>query len=235
MRNRTAGVVTGYVKEVDATQSRVKLEFPFLQESYRSDWAPIAAGMSGKKRGMYFMPEVDDEVLVAFENGDFDRPYVIGFLWNGVDVSPETDVNNRVILTPGGHTLRFEDTKGSKKIIVKSDAGHHVTIDDAARTVTVCDSMGANQIVIDSAGGTIKIQATAKIAVSAPQVELTGSAVHPVVLGDLLQTFIDTMVTPLLKSHTHLVLGVIPAVASVELQALPPYMPTINSMKVMTG
>ena len=55
------------------------------------------------------MPEPGDEVLVAFQDGKFDSPYVVGFLWNGEQVSPEDTPHNRVIVTPGGHQLRFED------------------------------------------------------------------------------------------------------------------------------
>ena len=60
--------------------------------SLRSAWAPVAAPLAGKKRGAFFMPELGDEVLVAFEHGDFDHPFIIGFLWNGVDTPPETDL-----------------------------------------------------------------------------------------------------------------------------------------------
>ena len=80
MRDPQTGIAIGRVKEIDASQPAVKLEFPWLDECYRSDWAPIAMPMSGGQRGAYFMPELEDEVLVAFDHGDFDSPYVVGFL-----------------------------------------------------------------------------------------------------------------------------------------------------------
>ena len=67
------------------------MKFPKLSSSLESAWAPVAAPLAGKQRGAFFMPELGDEVLVAFEDGSFDSPYIIGFLWNGVDMPPETD------------------------------------------------------------------------------------------------------------------------------------------------
>jgi uncharacterized protein involved in type VI secretion and phage assembly len=101
--------------------------------------APVAAALAGKGRGAFLMPEIDDEVLVSFEQGDINHPYVVGFLWNGVDTPPETDHKNRVLLTPGGHTLRFQDGDGSKKVILQSSSGHSITLDDttAGQTMTL--------------------------------------------------------------------------------------------------
>ena len=83
------------------------------------------------------MPEIDDEVLVAFEHGDFEHPFIVGFLWNGEDVPPETTNKNRIIKTPGGHQLRFEDEDGQQKIIVKTNGGHQITLDDSASAQSI--------------------------------------------------------------------------------------------------
>ena len=87
------GVVTGIVTAVGA--GKVKLKFPWLHESdggeRESNWARIATAMAGNDRGTFLMPEVGDEVIVAFEKGSFDHPYVIGFLWNGKDKPPKKD------------------------------------------------------------------------------------------------------------------------------------------------
>jgi phage baseplate assembly protein V len=157
---RYPGVVIGIVKSLDdpAGQARIELQFPRISESIRSAWAPVAAPMAGKERGAFLMPEIDDEVLVAFEDGDFDHPYILGFLWNGVDIPPETTNKNRVIKTPGGHQLRFEDTDGAKKVILKSDGGHEVEIDDTAQTITVKTSSGNQNIVLDDSGSSITIR-----------------------------------------------------------------------------
>jgi uncharacterized protein involved in type VI secretion and phage assembly len=146
------GVVIGIVKNLDdpAGEGRLQLQFPWLEQSHRSAWAPVAAPLAGKSRGAFFMPELEDEVLVAFEHGDFNHPFIIGFLWNGVDRPPESDPKNRVILTPGGHTLRFEDGDNAKKIIIKSSSGHEIILDDgiAGQTITL-KTKGNQKIVLD--------------------------------------------------------------------------------------
>ncbi|MGZ9233919.1 MAG: phage baseplate assembly protein V [Anaerolineales bacterium] len=168
------GVTIGIVKEIDSTLGRIKVEFPLMQPPQRSNWARIASLMGGKKRGAFFMPEIDDEVLLAFDQGDFDHPYVVGFLWNGVDPSPETNPRNRVIVTPGGHTLRFEDTEGAKKVILKSSGEHQIIIDDSEQTVTVT-TKGLQSIVLDDKGsGSIKLQGGGRILeMSNGQVQIT--------------------------------------------------------------
>jgi uncharacterized protein involved in type VI secretion and phage assembly len=157
---RYPGVATGIVKSLDDPegQGRIQLQFPWLSASQRSAWAPVAAALAGKERGAFFMPEIDDEVLVAFEHGDFDHPFIVGFLWNGVDPPPETTPKNRIIKTPGGHQLRFEDTDGAKKVIVKSNGGHEIEIDDSAQTVTVQTRSGAQSIVLSDASQSITMR-----------------------------------------------------------------------------
>src|SRR4051812_48876606 len=92
-------VAIGLVRDIDAHLGRVKVLFPWLGPEQQSNWAPLASLLAGKERGVQFMPEVDDEVLVAFEHGSFDHPFVIGCLWNGADTAPETSQSNRVIVT----------------------------------------------------------------------------------------------------------------------------------------
>jgi uncharacterized protein involved in type VI secretion and phage assembly len=158
---RIEGVTVGIVKEIDAEHACVKVEFPWLNASYRSHWAPIAAPMSGNNRGIFMMPEMDDEVLLAFDRCNVDHPYVVGFLWNGKDKPSEKTNKNRVILTPGGHTLRFEDTTNEKKLILRSSGGHEIVFDDTGngKTVTVKMKETGTKIVLDDkAGGSITLE-----------------------------------------------------------------------------
>src|SRR5262245_4717454 len=99
------GVVTGLVTSVNDPkhQGRVKVHFPWLGEEHETDWTRIATLMAGPDRGAFFMPEVDDEVLLAFEHGDVRFPYVVGFLWNGKDRTPSTAVRERMIRSKNGH------------------------------------------------------------------------------------------------------------------------------------
>jgi len=157
--SRRAGVVTAFVHAVDAKQGRVQVEFRGIEDRLRSTWAPVAAPMSGKKRGQLFMPEVGDECLVAFEDGDFDHPYVVGFLWNGEHISPETEASNRVIVTPGGHTLRFEDKKDDTRVILRSNGKHELTFEDKAATPFVkLKSNGGREVLLDDKPGFGKIE-----------------------------------------------------------------------------
>lgn len=137
--SKQTGVAIGLVRSTEDPngEGRVQLSFPWAGDNMQSAWAPVAMMLAGKDRGAWMMPEVDDEVLVAFEHGDFDHPFVVGFLWNGADKPPETDVKNRIIKTPGGHQLRFEDKDGAKKVIVKTDGGLTITMDDTQQSIEI--------------------------------------------------------------------------------------------------
>jgi len=148
--NRRPGVVTAFVSQVDAGNGRVQLEYRAMEDDLQSAWAPIAAPMSGCSRGQLFMPEVGDECLVAFENGDFNHPFVVGFLWNGQDNSPESEASNRVIVTPGGHQLRFEDKKQDTRIILRSEGKHELLLEDALdKPKAQLKSNGGRHLLLD--------------------------------------------------------------------------------------
>ena len=137
MKPHATGVVIG-VRQGGRRRSRAASRSSsagMRRQARSSTWAPIAAPLAGKNRGALFMPEVGDEVLVAFEHGDFDHPYVVGFLWNGEDDVARERADNRVIVTPGGHQLRFEDKDGDTPVILKSNGGHELTLDDKAAGV----------------------------------------------------------------------------------------------------
>ncbi len=226
-----SGVVIGIVKSVNPGDGTVQLEFPWLNQSLRSAPAPVAMPMTGNGRGMFFMPEENDEALVAFEQGNFDHPFVVGFLWNGVDKTPESTIKNRIICTPGGHTLRFEDTDNAKKIILKSSRGHEIEIDDQANKITVSDSGNGNQVVISSQSGEIKIKAASKVTVQAPTVsvdspniELGQIANFSAVLGELLQNYL-TACNTVFATHMHvgeLAAGFIPVTPTPPAAMMPP-------------
>jgi hypothetical protein len=117
-----------------------------------SHWAPIASLLSGKKRGARFMPEKDDEALIAFDRGHFEHPYVVGFLWNGVDESPDDVKYNRLVVTPGGHELRFEDKEGDRRVVIKTSTGHTLTLDDKDKSVTLKTKEGHELEMLDKDG-----------------------------------------------------------------------------------
>jgi len=156
--NKINGVVIGIVKNLDDPKKlgRIEVAFPWLSETNKSYWARIATTMAGANRGTWFMPEKEDEVLVAFERDDPDHPYIIGFLWNGEDKPPSKQVRDRMIRSKNGHMIRFLDStpnEGNLGGLVIED-GH------------------GNRIVM--ANGKIKIKSTVVLEIEAPTICLQG-------------------------------------------------------------
>lgn len=140
---------------------RVKVALPWMGDDVETTWARVATPMAGNKRGMYFPPEVDDEVLVAFEHGSPDSPYVLGALWNGKDLPPESNTDGandrRVIISRSGQVIRFNDKDGEERIeITDADATTSIVINSKDHTVTV--KAGAD-ITIEAAEGALTLRA----------------------------------------------------------------------------
>ncbi len=173
---RLEGVYPALVTDVNDPDGlgRVQVKFPWLPSEDGDSavaWARIATLMAGRDRGSWFIPEVDDEVLVAFAYGDPGQPVVMGGLWNGLDTPPEQmdgagENNIRSITSRAGHKLTFDDAQEQGKVEIETAGGHLLTLDDTGRTVTLEHSGGA-KIEIDSSG-TITIQAVNQVKVQAP-------------------------------------------------------------------
>ncbi|HKF75340.1 MAG TPA: VgrG-related protein [Candidatus Dormibacteraeota bacterium] len=126
------GVVIAQVTNNDDPEKlgRVKLKFPWLSDGYESDWARMAQMGAGPDSGACFLPEVNDEVLVAFELGDVRRPIVVGGLYNGQDRPRLGDglidngkVQRRGIVSRRGHRLVFLDDPGKSGIALVTAGG----------------------------------------------------------------------------------------------------------------
>lgn len=160
---RISGMVVGLVtnnQDPDG-MGRVKVNFPWLSDADESFWARVVSPMAGKERGIYFLPEVDDEVLVGFEHGDIRFPYVIGALWNGKDAPPETNGdgknNVRVIKSRSGHVIRLTDEDGKEKIeIIDKSEKNSIAIDTANNEITITSE---KDIVLSATKGAIKLDA----------------------------------------------------------------------------
>jgi uncharacterized protein involved in type VI secretion and phage assembly len=157
------GLVIGLVTNVNDPehQNRVKLHFPWLGPEQETDWVRIATMMAGNGRGSMFMPEVNDEVLVAFEHADTRFPIIVGFMWNGQDAPPGEDVRDRKIVSRNGHQIRFLDStpvNGNKGALVIED-GHGNLI-----------AMSNTQIVI---------HAKSKLILDAQTVAINGRVIAP--------------------------------------------------------
>ena len=129
-----------------------------------SGWIPVLTPNAGEKRGICFVPEIGDEVYVAFRDGDPCRPYIAGSLWNGVDTAPLDDVfggeanSNDVkrIVTRSGNRIVFDDKGGNESVIVAGPQHVRVSLFDGGRTL-VLHSDGNIHI---NAGGTVHIKAS---------------------------------------------------------------------------
>ncbi len=146
------GVVTGVVTNNQDPEKlgRVRVRFPWLSGSEESAWARVASPMAGKERGLWILPEVDDEVLVAFERGDPRFPYVLGALWSSKAPPPETNEGGkndvRVLRSRSGHEVRLDDKDGEERI-------------------EIVDGSGRNSIVISTRDDTITVQAEADVVI----------------------------------------------------------------------
>jgi phage protein D len=144
------GIVTDN-KDPD-NMGRVKVKFPNLEDR-ESYWARMVMPGAGKGRGFDCLPEVNDEVMVAFEHGDIHRPYIVGGVWNGKDEPPEHvndsvkdgKVRLRTFKSRVGHEMQFVDENGSKRnkgIYFKTAGGHKFEMDDQEKRILLKTSGG---------------------------------------------------------------------------------------------
>ncbi len=185
------GVTTAIVTDVNDPLSlgRVKLQFPWLSDTYVSDWARTVQLCAGSNRGGVMLPEVNDEVLVAFDHGDLRRPFVLGELHNGVDkpqlgdslVDPSTGaVRRRGFISKKGAGLVFLDDDGKEGVtLFTGDHQLRLALDKTGTTIKV-DSNGKVEIeaatdVTVKAGTSLKLEAGASMELKAPTISINGS------------------------------------------------------------
>lgn len=141
-------------------------------------WARVVAPFAGDDRGAFWMPDVDDEVLVVFAGGDPRFPLVLGGLWNGNAASPAelgSDGNRyKRLRSKNGITVTLDDQQGQETLTLETPGGQRLTLQDGPGSVTIEDSNG-NSITLESAG--ITVQASAKVTVQASQVDVSAGMV----------------------------------------------------------
>jgi uncharacterized protein involved in type VI secretion and phage assembly len=163
-------------------QGRVKVSLPWSPDpdgaAYEA-WARLATLMAGNNRGSWFVPDVNDEVLVVFAGGDPRFPCVVGSLWNGEDAPPESmDGAGRnylkVLRSRNGVQVTLDDHDGQEKMVLETPGGCKVTLQDGPGAITIQDSNG-NSVKLETAG--ITVTAAAKVTVQASTVEVTAGSV----------------------------------------------------------
>jgi uncharacterized protein involved in type VI secretion and phage assembly len=165
------------IKDPDG-RGRVKITLPWSPdpkgERYEA-WARVATLMGGNKRGSWFIPDVNDEVLVTFEGGDPRHPYVLGGLWNGKDDPPEAmdgAGNNyrKVLRSRQGVKITLDDTNGQETMVLETPGGQKITLKDGPGAIEIVDSNG-NSIKLGRSG--ITVNASAKVTITASTAEIS--------------------------------------------------------------
>jgi uncharacterized protein involved in type VI secretion and phage assembly len=178
--------VVSDIKDPDGI-GRVKVTLPWAPDTggdrYEA-WARIATLMGGKNRGSWFIPDVDDEVLVVFEGGDVRRPYVIGGLWNGKDTPPESMDGagrnaKKVLRSRNGVKITLDDSDGTEQFIAETPGGQKITLKDGAGSIELADSNG-NSLRMEAGGITLTTSASltmnaSTVTVNASSVTVTGA------------------------------------------------------------
>lgn len=163
-------------------QGRVKIKLPWAPDKKGNSfevWARLATMMAGKNRGSWFIPEVNDEVLVSFEAGDTRRPYVLGMLWNGKDTPHESmdkAGNNYIksIRSKNGVKVTLDDTSGKEVLKLETPGKQIITLQDGPGVIEIKDSNG-NSIKMESSG--ITVNASAKVTVNASSITVSAGSV----------------------------------------------------------
>jgi phage baseplate assembly protein V len=167
---RFYGVYEGLVTDLSdpEKEGRVKLKFPWFDDQMETEWCRVRQAYAGNGYGVFFVPEVGDEVLVAFIQGDMRFPVILGGLYNGQDKPP---------------TYR-DDSKDEK--VIRTKAGHQITLDDSQGTekITIVDSKEKNRIEIDTANNSIKIESTSgKLIIKANEIEVSANTTLKIEAG----------------------------------------------------
>ncbi|MEA4909115.1 MAG: VgrG-related protein [Anaerolineaceae bacterium] len=171
---RIYGMVRAVVTSVSDPDKlgRVRAKFPWMPDGdhFESNWMRFASPGAGSDRGLLFSPEVNDEVLVAFEHGDPSSPYVVGALWNKKDLPPKGSqeiiaagkVTQRVIRSRSGHLIILNDKEGEEQIVIQDKSQQNSFIIDSAKGSITIKSKG--DFIIEAGGKfTVKSQGDASI------------------------------------------------------------------------
>jgi phage protein D/phage baseplate assembly protein gpV len=167
----------------EAPLCRVKVQFADLSDNVVTKWAPCVQPAAGADSGFYALPDQGDQVLVAFRNGNFGEPYVLGSLWHAKARPPERNVDGtntrRVIKTKGGHTIAFDDSDLGKSLTLRDSAGSEIVMNSKTGAVSV------------TAHGSLTISAKEDISISSTSGKVTLQAVGGATTIAITQSGVD--------------------------------------------
>jgi len=178
---RYYGVAEAIVSDVidPSKEGRVKVKFPWFDQNMETEWCRVRQFYAGNDYGAFFVPEVGDEVLIAFIHGDMRLPIILGGLYNGKDKPPTyraKDRDEKMICTKGGHQIILADTDNAQKItIVDANGNNSIVIDTVADSITIKCSNGK----LTLQGNKIEIKSDTSISVEANStMDLKGQTIN---------------------------------------------------------
>lgn len=195
---------------------RVKVKFPLREGELQTDWIRVATLMGGSSMGTLFIPEVNDEVLVAFLMGRLDSPVVIGSLWNATEKPPAPDDKNdiRQIKTRSGHEITFNDSDDAGKVTIKTNKGNTIELSDKDSSIlletknkaqsvemtggssgTVTIKSGTTSKLILSGSGDVTVEGSKSLTVKGAQVKVEAQASLTIEAGGMLEIKSNGMVS----------------------------------------
>ncbi|MFZ6765727.1 phage baseplate assembly protein V [Undibacterium sp. Di26W] len=177
MAARAAGVTLGSVSDVADPKGlgRIRVKFALTGQLVETDWVQILSMFAGTDCGAFFLPQPGDSALLAFANGDSGKPYVMGFLWNGVQKPPVTAPQQqqvRMIKTKLGKTILIDDSEQGRITIV-DEKDNRIDIDSAHNTISIASqgdltisakgklTISADQVLVQNTAGSVKVELTA--------------------------------------------------------------------------
>ena len=184
---RYFGITTGLVKDnFDKDHpGMIKVEY-FLGETGKNvtGWIPVMSPYASTDAGVYFLPEVGAEVVIAFRMGNRNRPIVIGSLWNNKNKRPDNTAveknNVKRIRTKAGHDIIFQEEKNKEYIEVHTPKEMKIRIDDEKDTLLIADKESKSGIEMKMKDGHVRIFAEKKITLEVannPKVTIDGTSV----------------------------------------------------------
>lgn len=234
-------------------RGRVRVEYPSLHgdsANTPSEWARLCLPYASAGHGAWFVPEVGDEVLVVFENGNLDSPIVMGSLYSGANKPPTAGRPGdgkpvvRFVKTKSGHTLCFDDSDGDGKVTLADRDGRKLDIDTSKKEVRLADADGnevclkPDEVTVKHKSGHVLAMKSSEVSVkhqsgdevklkggevliqSAGKISLGEGAAQALVLGDAFMN--------LFNAHTHI------AGPSMTTPPVTPMTPGMLSKKVKT-